>query len=257
MYLWQSCLLLTVLGGVVQVAGNRSAAVDKSGDVSKDSSSRIVRFTAGTTESGELFTPLRGKPGAAPGIVLITDSPGIDDCIRSEAKRLAAKGYLTLVVDPNQDSTKVGNSGGTSPADSLRIIDGAVGFLQNWIMNPEDIGLIGWGTGGTLAMQLAASGDHVRAAINNFGEIPRDSQGEPHARMAIMANVVVGKSAEEASRLTHYRKALEAAKTPVDIKTFGRTETVCSVVLDAAEKTAGNDEVESRMFAFLARYLKQ
>jgi hypothetical protein len=106
---------------------------------------RLVRFAAGSIGEGEEFKPSTGKLGSWPGIVLVPDSPGLNDFIRRQATELAAKGYLVLAVD------LYGGRMPSDPAeadkwidllrcgDATRILKGAVSYLQNWMADPTNL----------------------------------------------------------------------------------------------------------------------
>ena len=144
-----------------------------------------VAFSGDTPKSktGDLYTPTSGKPGTWPGIVLVHGSLGVTSSIRSEAETLASHGYMVLVVDlyegvvPSETEDGEKRWANLSERSALTICEGALGFLQSWSINPENLGAVGWRDGGSLVLEMAAEQPMLKAAVD-FGGI---SFLTPHA----------------------------------------------------------------------------
>ena len=137
-----------------------------------------IRFAAGETRSGELFRPTTGKPGSWPGIVIVHDAAGVTDPIRDEASNLAAHGYLVLVVNLYEGEPASSTEDAQAKWHHLNhktvmaTCEGAMGYLQGWMADPELVGAVGWGAGGSLVLELAADQSHLKAAVDRGGPSP-------------------------------------------------------------------------------------
>jgi carboxymethylenebutenolidase len=121
------------------------------------------------SKTGDLYTPSIGRPGSWPGIVLVHGSLGVTDSIRAEAESLSKHGYLVLVVDLYEGKTVSANDDRRS---ALTTCEGALGFLENWSSDPEDMGAVGWGDGGSLVLEMADEQPTLKAVVD-FGGLPK------------------------------------------------------------------------------------
>lgn len=137
-----------------------------------------IRFSADETRSGELFRPTTGKPGSWPGIVLVHDAAGVTDPIRDAASNLATHGYLVLIVNLYEDERASSTEDEQVKWHRLNhkvvmaTCEGAMSYLQAWMADPELVGAVGWGVGGSLVLELAADQSHLKAAVDRGGPSP-------------------------------------------------------------------------------------
>ncbi|MES2391549.1 MAG: dienelactone hydrolase family protein [Acidobacteriota bacterium] len=141
---------------------------------------------------GEVFRPTSGQPGTWPGIVLIC--PRLNEALLHDAAHLATNGYQVLAIDltggvslTETNSTTADDAQPLSPQRMLASAQSAMGFLQAWSMDPELVGAVGYGEGGTLAIRLAAAEPHLKAAVDFGGLQPLD----PDAFKAISKRVLM------------------------------------------------------------------
>jgi carboxymethylenebutenolidase len=143
-------------------------------------------LTYGTSAGGSLngyFVLPEDLTEPVPGIVMIHGGAGLDDGVRAMARRLAGEGYAVLAVD------LYGGQTATSPAEEERLMLGVAGdptaalenlkqasmYLDQFALAPR-IGVLGWGLGGSWALQTGlALADVVDAIVMYYGEIvPRE-----------------------------------------------------------------------------------
>ena len=139
-----------------------------------------VEFKSGDqTLSG--FLALPGQDGKHPAMMVIHESWGLNDWVKQQTEKLAEQGYVSLAVDLYR---------GKTPADAAEaheliravIQEGATKDLKAAFdylaarpdVRPDNIGVIGWGTGGAWGMRLAAHEPRLKACVVNYGALPTD-----------------------------------------------------------------------------------
>ncbi len=115
-----------------------------------------VQFKSGDqTLSG--FLALPDQSGKHPAMMVIHESWGLNDWVTEQTEKLAEQGYVTLAVDLYRGKTPA------DPAEAHELIhaltqDGTIKDLKAAFdylatrpdVKPDNIGVIGWGTGGAL-----------------------------------------------------------------------------------------------------------
>jgi carboxymethylenebutenolidase len=146
-----------------------------------------INVVSKAISEAEVFRPTIGKPGTWPGIVIVSDDTGLDDFLRLRARDFTSKGFLVVAVDPRR----------TIPASiseelrRKRVIEelgGAVSYLNSWMMTPGRVAIVGYGTGGTLALDFALADDSVRAVVVNYAPLSVENPGVTQAHFALLAN---------------------------------------------------------------------
>ncbi len=98
--------------------------------------------------------------GTYPGLVVIHDHGGLTASIRRLVRRLAERGHYVIAPDLSAQSSPA------APDDlKLPAIAAAINALRTHNHCNGDIAIIGFGTGGTLALQTAAQRDDLKAAV--------------------------------------------------------------------------------------------
>jgi len=203
----------------------------------------------------EVFRPAIGKPGTWPGIVLVSDDTGLDDFLRLRAVDFASKGFLVVAIDPRR----------TIPASvseelrKKRVIEelgGAVSYLNSWMMTPGRVAIVGYGTGGTLALDSALADDSVRAVVVNYATLDADNPGVTEAHFALLANFgaldpsTPEKERAEAIAKLHALHVTTAVKSyPDALHAYDREGDVTYNAQDAADE-------QKRTIAFITRRLQ-
>ena len=169
-----------------------------------------VQFKSGDqTLNGFLVLP--DKEGKRPAMIVIHESWGLNDWVKEQAVKLAEQGYVSLAVD------LYGGKLATDPAeahelmralpeaDAIKDLKAAFDYLATRPdVKPDNIGVIGWGTGGGLALQLAPHEPRLRACVVNYGALPTDPGDLQNIGAAILGNF----------------GALDRGITPEDVKAF-------------------------------------
>lgn len=169
-----------------------------------------VEFKSGDqTLSG--FLALPDENGKHPAMIVIHESWGPNDWVKEQTEKLAEQGYVALAVDLYRGKTP------TDAAEAHELMralsqDGAIKDLRAAFgylaarpdVKPDNIGVVGWGTGGAWAMRLAAHEPKLKACVVNYGALPTDPGDLQNIGAAVLGNF----------------GALDKGITPDDVKAF-------------------------------------
>jgi carboxymethylenebutenolidase len=147
---------------------------------------------------------------------LIHEDRGLDEHIRSVARRLAAEGYVVLALDhlSRQGGTAVFASpddaaaacGKIGDEDVVRDLEAAASYLAGHpLVERERIGVMGFGWGGARAFLYATVNPTLKAAVVFCGAPP------PKDKLAAIAAPVLGHYAESDTRATSTVAATQEA----------------------------------------------
>lgn len=183
----------------------------------------VTFAVGGGSANGYLAVP--SAEGPWPAVVVAFEATGLNADMRSQADRLAAAGYLTLVPDLFDGKPWVRCvrgaiqqlHAGSGPAFTM--LDAA----RAWLAARDDCtgktGVIGFCLGGGFALLCAATGDYAAAAVN-YGEVPADAEHVLAGTCPIVASYG-GRDLE--IRAAHPRRlesALTALNVPHDITVY-------------------------------------
>jgi carboxymethylenebutenolidase len=146
-----------------------------------------INVVSKATSEAEVFRPSKGKPGTWPGVVLVSDSTGLDDFLRKRAADLAAKGFQVVALNPRLD-VPTSNPQDPPHERALREIGGAVTYLEAWCMDPTQVAMVGFGTGGSLALDYAMTEKSIRALIVNYAPLPAGDPMLSHLDAPLLIN---------------------------------------------------------------------
>lgn len=128
-----------------------------------------------------LARPTQGEN--LPCVIVLHEVFGLNDNIRSIARRFANEGYVALAVDMfSKESnrtfclmkTLVGGLLNSLKTSHMKGLDGAVSFLQaHPQVNSEQVGIIGFCMGGGYALAFAIHSQKVKASSVFYGANPR------------------------------------------------------------------------------------
>lgn len=128
-----------------------------------------------------LAYPAEGKN--LPGVIIIHEIFGLNDNIRSIARRFAENGYVGLAVDLfSKDSSRrlcivktvTGMMLNVRKTSHMGALDGAVNFLQAQpSVEASRIGIIGFCMGGGYALAFATHNHELKAASIFYGTNPK------------------------------------------------------------------------------------
>ena len=169
------------------------------------------------------FLAMPEGKGPFPAVVVIQEWWGLNDWIKDNAKRLAAKGYVALAPDLYRgkvtDDMKVAAQlvKGLPPDRALRDLQSAVAYLAHMKNVRKDrIGSIGWCMGGGYSLQLALANHTLKACVICYGRVITDQD-----KLKPLAARVLGIFGEEdkgipARSVREFEKALKDGNHKVE-----------------------------------------
>ena len=134
----------------------------------------LVRL--GSTSPTNAFVAYPAVKGKAPAVIVVHEGWGLNAQIRSVARRLAAEGYVAIV--PDLYHGKVTDEPEQAQALSRTLESEAVladlDATMAWLtaqprVQPGRVGVVGFGMGGTFALEYAIHEPSVRAAVMFYG----------------------------------------------------------------------------------------
>lgn len=134
---------------------------------------QISFYSEGCKLDGTIYLPDDYRAGEKrPAIIPNSGYQGFNEFYpRLFAKNLTEAGYVCLGFDYRGFANSEGQQGRVILDEQVQDIRNAITFLQiQEEVDPEQIGLIGWGMGGSNVVRVAAADDRVKAvaALNGF-----------------------------------------------------------------------------------------
>ncbi|RWR13653.1 alpha/beta hydrolase [Siminovitchia fortis] len=134
---------------------------------------QIYFYSEGSKLDGTLYLPDDYKPGEKrPAIIPNSGYQGFNEFYpRLFAKNLTKEGYICLGFDYRGFANSEGTKGRVILDEQVEDIHNAITFLSlQEEVDEENIGLIGWGMGGSNVVRVAANDTRVKAvaALNGF-----------------------------------------------------------------------------------------
>jgi carboxymethylenebutenolidase len=181
-----------------------------------------ITFKSGDEEIKGFLAVPEGK-GPFPAVVVIQEWWGLNDWIKDNAKRLAAKGYVALAPDLYRgkvtDNPKVASQliKGLPPDRALRDLQSSVAYLAHMKNVRRDrIGTIGWCMGGGYSLQLALHNHTLKACVICYGRVVTEPE-----KLKPLAARVLGIFGEEdkgipAKSVREFNAALKTAGKKVE-----------------------------------------
>lgn len=143
---------------------------------------RMITIKSGDEEIQAFLAEPEGK-GPHPGLIVIQEWWGLNDWIKENAKRLAAKGFVALAPDlyRGKVATEMKTAGTLArnlPADrALRDLKASVDYLAARAnVDKGHIGSIGWCMGGAYSLQLAIDDPRIKACVICYGRVINDPE---------------------------------------------------------------------------------
>jgi carboxymethylenebutenolidase len=128
------------------------------------------------------FVAMPEGNGPFPGVVVIQEWWGLNDWIKDNAKRLAAKGFVAIAPDlyhgqVTDDPKVAGQLAKGLPKDramsDLKATVDTLTAMSN--VKKDRIGSIGWCMGGALSLQLALRDERVKSCVMCYGSVVTDA----------------------------------------------------------------------------------
>lgn len=156
----------------------------------------------GYAADGVLFEPASGQ-APFPALLLIPDEHGVTQLVTDTAQDLSAAGYFVTVVDLNRGQPP--DVAQHSSEQAVHDLNAALSFLAKQSRVRHDcVGALGWQSGGTYALKLAAADPKICAVVV-WGAVPLLDRAAVHA--AVMVSEVDAKHLR-ASTLTFLKAHL-------------------------------------------------
>ena len=135
-------------------------------------------YSDGVRLEGLLQLPERSRSAAGhPAIVLCSGFQGLKELIPAKFwGPFTTAGYACYAFDYRGFGTSDGERGRVLPLEQVEDVQNALTWLQQQPeLNPRQIGLLGWGLGGGIAVQAAAEDARVQAVacLNGVGDAGR------------------------------------------------------------------------------------
>jgi carboxymethylenebutenolidase len=184
-----------------------------------------IRFAFGTTSRSGYFARPEGA-GPFPGVIVIHEIYGLNENIKSIARRFAERGYAALAVDlfaaRNRAlcMARVMSAMLLTPLKngSLDELRAALTYLADQpVVDPDRVGAIGFCMGGGFAIAWACTDPRLKAIAPFYGSNPRPLEAVKRACP------VVGSYPERDFTANQGRKLeakLEQSQIPHDIKVY-------------------------------------
>jgi carboxymethylenebutenolidase len=225
-------------------------------------SSAVTIPGEGATLLGYFSRPQQGKP--LPGLLLIHEDRGLNDHIRDVARRLAAEGYFVLAVDqlsrqggaaaflsPEETAAACGK---VSDEDVIRDLEATASYLVSHPMvQPDRIGVMGFGWGGERAFLYATVNPTLKAAVVFYGGPP------PEDSLSSIAAPVLGNYARNDAPVTSTVAATQAAMQRLgksfDAKIYPAADQAFFNDTSPSYDEAAAQDAWTRTLAFLKKHL--
>jgi carboxymethylenebutenolidase len=211
---------------------------------------RRVQFAVGPRGVGEAFEPSIGKPGTWPGIVLVAEESGANNLIRQQAAFLSSKGYLVIAVDLYHGAQPVDLTNYWSRSQAIEDLQGAMSWLQNWMMDPTKVGAVSWGKNAQLSIGFAKAENNLKALVINAELSTSDSNELSKLQVPVLANLTTVDSETSPSSIS------SPSRKGLDIKTYTGLVQDSQDTSSPAFSAADASDVETRTLNFLDKNLK-
>ena len=163
-----------------------------------------------------------------PAVVLVHEWWGLDDNVKTVADELAAEGYIVFAVDLFSGETTESPAKARTlaakviedPASAIANVRAAYDMVSDTAGAPR-VGIIGWGLGGGLSLDAAATfGDDIDAVVNYYGQVDVDED----ALLPITAPLLGHYGAEDkrvsGETLKAFEESLTRLRKNYEIKTY-------------------------------------
>ncbi len=202
--------------------------------------------------------------GPFPAVVVIHEWWGLNDNIRSEARKLAEAGYVALAVDLFGKTT-------SDPQEAMKQVQAldqkaataemlaATAFLRSQpFVKPDKVGSIGWCFGGLQSLHLALNDPKLAAAVIYYGKPITDPKELAKIRAAVLG--IFGEADESIPMaLVHqFVNALAEARVKHEVHTYpGAGHAFANPSGGSRYKPDAARDAWQKTLVFLGRYLSK
>jgi carboxymethylenebutenolidase len=209
--------------------------------------------------SGWLQAP--AGPGKHPALLVIQEWWGLNDWIKEDVARFAARGDVALAVDLYRG--KVAKDPGEAHELSRGLPeDRAMDDMKaafNWLaarpdVDPQRIGIIGWCMGGGYALGFAVAEPRLRAAVVNYGKLVTAPEKIDAIHAALLGNFAGQDRGIAPDDVRAFADKLKAAHKDADVKVYdGAKHAFMNPYNKDAYDDAASKDAWVRIDAFIAR----
>lgn len=253
-------LILVSISFVVNVA---TVTVDvNQGETAAAQSNLKIRVSDTLSINAYLARP-KGI-GMHPAMLMVHDIWGLNETIAQRAEKLAEQGYVVLVVDvfrgdtTNYLPTGMWLSSSTRPEQVLADVQAAYNYLLTLPdVNPNRVGIIGFGFGGEQAVRFANFNSNLRAVVNISGAMFTSAAEFGVLRQSgapVMALFGANDPQRTAQAVALFQAALNQANIPNQVMTYAGTGG--DFVRPEANGPEASRQAWANVVAFLNTYLK-
>lgn len=163
-----------------------------------------------------------------PAVVLVHDWWGLNEETRSAANRLAAEGYMVLAVDLYGGDVVTNASEARTrtiavvedPAAVEENIRQAIDFMEE-VAGAPTAGVVGWGFGGSWALQSAALfPERIDAAVVFYGQVSDDESRLSAIDAPVLAIFGGDDQSISAASIEAFEAAMGRLRKPLDIQVY-------------------------------------
>lgn len=223
----------------------------------------MVRYRSGEeTVEGYLVRP--AGPGPFPGVVVIHEWWGLNEQTKSEARKLAAEGYVALAIDlyRGRATTDAGEAHelmrGLPEDRARRDLLAAFDYLAGRAdVRGDRIGSIGWCMGGGYSLVLALAQPRLAASVIYYGRLVTDESALGRIRAPLL-----GLFGEEdrgiPPRSVHsFEKALRRLGKSVEVHIYPDAGHAFANSTRPSYRAAAARDAWEKTRNFLSRHLKE
>jgi carboxymethylenebutenolidase len=241
-------------------------AVDTSSPPAAPQAGGLTELVAYGDASGYLALPAAGTAGTAkkPALIVIQEWWGVDDWIKEQSARFAARGYVALAPDLYRGRTA------KSPDEAHELMRGmpedramadlkaAVDYLAaRPDVDPNRIGVIGWCMGGGYALKLATADRRLRATAVNYGSVITDRDAIVRINSQVLGSFGGDDRGIPAADVKKFAAALTQYGKLADIKIYdGAGHAFMNPNNEQGYDAAAAQDAWSRIDAFFERLLR-
>jgi carboxymethylenebutenolidase len=185
-----------------------------------------VQFPNGK-ETLSAYVSVPDKPGRFPGIIVIHSWLGLDDWTKSQADKIAQEGFVAMAIDlyhgkvpKDLDEAQELMSGQPAEHSVTDMIAAYNYLITRKDVDRDRVGTIGWGMGGTYALQLAMHNPRIGAVVVNYGTPPTDPNDIQTMFAQVLGNFGGADRGTTPADVASFEKVLKNLGRTVDVKIY-------------------------------------
>lgn len=261
-------LLVILLSSIVFISCNSKNDVEKTNKKIADEIAfqreleKGVKYTSGRDSVSAYFSLPPGE-GPFPALIVIHESWGLNDWIRTNADAFANKGFAALAVDlyRGKSTTKTNEASelmlGLKPDLVIKDLQAAYSYLQDHPkVDKNRMGVVGWNMGSGYALQAAMSLPKLKAAVMNYGNVIPEASKIRKVGCPLLGIFGETDRGIAVTDVQNFQKALDDAKKENKIIIY---RNVGHAFMNPNNKEGYNQEITERawreIYAFLEKYL--